>query len=218
MIKLKAYLNFFVRPKTIEALAAISGLVIVSLYTSYFRITQNFYEVDPGKFYRSAQMTPDELDDVIHRYGIKTVISLRGAPESSGWYKPEIETLKKNGVDFRAYWLSTDAFPNYEELGDLLRDLKYAKRPILIHCKAGADRTGMVAALYTFEVMHETKSKALEQLGFKYWHVKFLNPAMDAFLEKYEGPRWVENYDPCRYPKYNNKDTHCHQILVRQDQ
>jgi hypothetical protein len=57
---------------------AVFLFVRVFAYTSIFRISKNFYEIDPGKYYRSAQLTKFELEDVVKRHGIKTVISVRG--------------------------------------------------------------------------------------------------------------------------------------------
>src|SRR5690242_684397 len=78
------------RPKTtrerlriiIKAAVAIglTAFVLWAWQSSIVRLSKNFYEVDPGKFYRSAQLSPTELKDVVDKYGIKTVISLRGAP------------------------------------------------------------------------------------------------------------------------------------------
>jgi protein tyrosine/serine phosphatase len=184
-------------------------VVSATAYTSYVRITKNFYEVDPGRFYRSAQLTPDELQQTIDKYGIKTVISLRGAPENAYWYQPEIELLKRNHVTFKSYWLSMDNFPDKDDVTGILHDLKTAEKPILVHCKAGADRTGLVSALYVHEVMGMSKEIALQQLTFRYWHVPAIHPAMSAFIEQYGGPTWLETYDPCRYQQYSDKDTRC---------
>lgn len=186
-----------------------TALFSVTAYTSYVRITKNFYEVDPGRFYRSAQLTPDELKEAIEKYGIKTVISLRGAPENAYWYKPQMDVLRSKGVAFKSYWLLPDRFPDRDELTNILADLRNAPKPILVHCRSGADRTGLVSALYAYEIMKEPKAVALEQLSFRYWHVPLLHPAMDAFVERYEGPSWVESYDPCQYPEFGDKSANC---------
>ena len=173
----------------------------VLAYTSLFRITKNFYEVDPGKFYRSAQLTKGELEDVIKAHGIQTVISLRGYPQPILNAEPEFDTLKRLGVEFEKYDLSEDDFPSKEDLTSIISAFKNKKKPILIHCRSGADRTGMISALYQIEEMGISKEQALDQLSFKYWHIRNFHPAMSEFVKIYDGWNWaLSNYNPCDYP------------------
>lgn len=185
------------------ALFAIGLLGCGVAYTSYLRITKNFYEVDPGKFYRSAQLTKSELDDVISKYGIKTVISLRGSPPSFFGEEAEAETLSKHGVSFYPFALEMDYFPEKENLVKILDLYRDAPKPILLHCRSGADRTGMASALYVLEEMGRSKEEALQQLSFKYWHVRSFHPAMAEFVKIFESRSWAESsYSSCSYPKY----------------
>ena len=112
----------------------------VFYYTSIFRFTKNFYEVDKGSFYRSAQLSKFELEDVVREYGIKTVISLRGNPPAIFDEEPEETTLKRLKVPLHSFALEMDYFPSKEDLNELLDLLHSAPKPILIHCRSGADR------------------------------------------------------------------------------
>jgi len=162
--------------------------------TSVFRISKNFVEVDPGKFYRSAQLDPDELDEAVKKYGIKTVISLRGAPQNSYWVPDEIRVLKENKVEFLPLSWTSDYFPEDEEFRKYIRALQTAERPILVHCKTGADRTGEATAIYTMEFMGVPKARAIEeQLSFRNYHVQALHPAKRALVEAYQGMDWALN-------------------------
>lgn len=179
-------------------------LVVVGAFRySVFRITKNFHEVQAGKFYRSAQLTSDEMEEVIKKYGIKTVISLRGAPEHAYWYGPQKEVLEKNGVSFKALWWAAEFFPPRDELIAYLDLLKTAEYPVLVHCRTGADRTGTAAALYSMEYMGETSEQAIQKnLNFSYWHVPAFKPAMTEFVRQYHGDQWARTqYDLCK-PEY----------------
>ncbi len=194
------------------ALVVIAFLVLSGLfaYTSTVRITKNFYEVDPGKFYRSAQLTADELQETIDKYNVKTVISLRGGSPDSWWYNDEVSVLKKNAVQFYPINLSMDSFPSKENLNEILRLFKDAAKPILVHCRSGTDRTGMVSALYQVEEMGKTKEEALKQLSFKYWYIEDFHPAMVEFIKIYNGRRWAKDkYEPCSYEKYKHDLPEC---------
>ncbi|PWU15489.1 MAG: hypothetical protein C5B49_11700 [Bdellovibrio sp.] len=174
-------------------------LVLALIRYSVFRITENFYEVDPGRFYRSAQLTPEELEEFIDRYKIRTVISLRGAPEGAFWYKPQVELLARKHVQFNALWWTAEHVPAKSELVAYLDLLKNAEYPILIHCRTGSDRTSAATAIYAIEKMGETNEEAIQQhMSFRYWHVPLFKPAMTALVRAYRGDNWVRSeYDIC---------------------
>ncbi len=186
-------------------------LALLLFYTGRYRMTQNFAEVDPGKFYRSAQLFPAELAEVVQRYHIKTVISLRGEPPNSYWVKPQKELLEKMGVTFLAFWWHSDYFPSKEGLVGFLKALREVEYPILVHCRSGADRTGEASAIYAIDFMGVPKEKAIDDyLNYKFWHFRWFRPAKVALVQAYQGYDWaVNDYDPCdpKYKKYVRWDT-----------
>ena len=78
--------------------------------------------------------------------------------------------------------------------------------PALLHCKSGADRAGLMAALYLLIKKGRPVAEAAEQLSFRYLHVKQAKTGLlDAFLAAYAPYEavgmgffdWVDNvYDP----------------------
>ncbi|MFN3444028.1 MAG: hypothetical protein ACK4Z3_16590, partial [Rhizobium rosettiformans] len=83
---------------TIAALALLFGA-----YVGLLILSGNFHEVLPGQFYRSAQLSGERLGAEIDRYGIKTVINLRGENPGKDWYDDEIAATAAHGarhVDF----------------------------------------------------------------------------------------------------------------------
>lgn len=188
--------------RSIYILFVVVCLVAGLTYFSLFRITQNLHEIDPGKFYRSAQMTRSELEEVVKKYGIKTVISLRGYPQPIHGDEPEEETLTRLGVGLQKYDLKTDYYPINRDIISIVDALKNAPKPILVHCRTGADRTGMISAIYKIEQMNSSKDEALKQLSFRYWHIESFHPAMKSFVSIYEGWAWLNTkYDHCAYDR-----------------
>ncbi len=167
--------------------------------SSIVRLSKNFYEVDPGKFYRSAQLSPTELEEVVKRYGIKTVISLRGAPENSYWVPGQKRVLEQNGVRFKWFGWTTDYFPDNDDLKGYLETLKTAEFPVLVHCRTGADRTGEATAMYAIDYMKMSNEEAIEKyLNFNYWHVPAFHPAKTEFVRQYKGMNeTLANYNLC---------------------
>lgn len=61
-------------------------------------------------------------------------------------------------------------------------------KPILIHCMAGADRTGLIAAVWKLRQQKETSQKAYKQLSIYYGHFPWLwseTKAMDQSFWNY---------------------------------
>ena len=159
----------------------------------------NFHEVDSGRFYRSAQLPPSILEQVIEDYGIRTVINLRGKSLGKKWYEKELASCARLRVEHHDITMSSRRIPHRDELLRLLDLLRTSPRPILVHCRSGADRTGLAAALYVFEYMGYSKEEATKMLANRYGHYAFMKPSKRYFLKIYDGQDWAyEHYDPCQ--------------------
>ncbi len=105
----------------------------------------NFHEVVPQRVYRSGQPTPEQLRAWINRYGLKTIINLRG-PTAPGAAE-ERELAASMGVDFVCVQLNAYKALSGRKLAQLLDVLQTARQPMLLHCYHGVDRAGTAAAL-----------------------------------------------------------------------
>lgn len=147
----------------------------------------NIHVVEPGALYRSAQPNGSELENLLQDYGIRTVINLRGANTGEGWYDDEIAASNKPGVTHVDIAMSARSKPSTETINQLVQTLRDAPRPILVHCKDGADRTGLAAALYELLVEEKPADDAARQLSFWYGHFPWLGSrtvAMDNTFEQ----------------------------------
>ncbi len=156
--------------------------------------------------WRSNQPSPARFGQYRDRLGIKTVLNLRGTPRQ-GFYLFEVEACRNLGLTLHDVALSARRLPPKQTLLDLLDLLPRLEKPFLIHCKSGADRTGLVAALYLLEVEHRPLAEAKRQLSFRYLHLKSTSTGvLDHFLTLYEAEgagrslrTWIEqDYDPDR--------------------
>lgn len=149
--------------------------------------TGNVHVVEPGALYRSAQPNGSELKSLLHEYSIRTVINLRGANQGTAWYDDEIAASDNPGVKHIDIAMSARVEPSPETANTLIGALRDAPRPILVHCKDGADRTGLAAALYEFLVAKKPADDAAKQLSFWYGHFPWLGSqtvAMDQSFER----------------------------------
>lgn len=152
----------------------------------------NRHEVIPGKVYRCAQPSAADVRDMAARHGIRTVVNLRGLCDDFDWYKAEATATGQLGVSQEDICLSANTLPPPSEMRRLLEVLDRTEYPILIHCRRGADRTGLVAVMAMLLFTDATLAEARRQLLPRYGHFRFgRTAAIDDFFDIYE--RWLNN-------------------------
>ncbi|MEQ9315474.1 MAG: sulfur transferase domain-containing protein [Henriciella sp.] len=166
---------------------------------------QNLHQISP-EMWRSNQPNPRQVAEHAKLRGIKTILNLRGE-STKGYYLLEKEACEAAGItliDFQVFSRDTPKVETILAARELFETIEY---PALMHCKSGADRAGLMSALYMIFRRDMPVGKALEQLSGKYLHVKSGKTGMlDAFFEAYlEATQdkakpflaWVkEDYDP----------------------
>lgn len=114
----------------------------------------NFYRIDEG-VYRSEQPTSMDFK-ALESWGIVEVLNLRN------WHSDDNEAtgtkLKLHRVRMNAHDMEK------EKLIEALRIIKQRTGPILIHCKHGSDRTGVVCALYRIVFQGVSKKEAIKEM------------------------------------------------------
>ncbi|WP_428410187.1 fused DSP-PTPase phosphatase/NAD kinase-like protein [Hyphococcus sp.] len=147
-------------------------------------VYDNSHEIAPGRMWRTYQPSPKHLERWAAR-GVKTVINLRG-PKPTGQLFLEEEACEQLGlalVNFRVY--SREA-PSKEILHGARKLFAEIEYPAIMHCKSGADRAGLMATLFLFFHEGVPLDQALDQLSFKYGHVKAgKTGVIDAALARY---------------------------------
>lgn len=143
----------------------------VSLYLFGIQYLGNFHEVVPGQLYRSNQPQTAQLDRYVKQYGIKTIVNLRGANPSQGWYRDETSESSRLGVTHIDFGMSANEQLSMERVDQLVSIMRDAPKPILIHCKAGADRSGLASALYLARVLGAGEEAAESQLSLRFGHL-----------------------------------------------
>ena len=128
----------------------------------------NFHKID-NQIYRSAQLTPWKLKKIINKYGIKTVINLRD--RDNYMYQIEKEICLQNGIKYKCVGLYSRTPNSIYKLKELQDVLLNSPKPILIHCKAGADRTGFAAVFWHIINNKDIKWAINKELRLKYGYI-----------------------------------------------
>ena len=133
---------------------------------------------------RTNQPSPRQLAGWARR-GIKTVINLRGERDES-YYWLEKSACDALGLTLIDAPLDSRDVPEPYRIHRAIDLFKTVEYPVLIHCKSGADRAGLMAVLYRHFHLGEPISVAMEQLSKTYLHSREgLTGVLDYFLEKY---------------------------------
>lgn len=168
----------------------VSGVVVpggAGAWAAYLQATGNIHEVVPGQLFRSNQLGAAQLQALLQDEGIRTVINLRGGSRQDAWYREEADVVAGAGARLVDIPIADDKEPGVASIARLVTTLRSSPTPVLIHCKAGADRTGLAAALYLLEVAGLPPEVAARQLSFAYGHFPWLGSQTGAMDHAFWG-------------------------------
>ena len=161
---------------------------------AFLRILWNNFHKVSDDVYRANQPSPSHLRSYKEK-GIKAVFNLRGFSQQS-YALFEEDSCEKLGLELISVPLSSSSAPQPEKLLEIIGIMEKLQKPFVMHCKSGADRAGLVSALYLIAQKKLPVVKAKKQLSFKYLHLDFtktgiLDYIFDVFSERLK----IENID-----------------------
>ncbi len=140
----------------------------------------NFGRVDPH-LYRGAQPTADGFSH-LRGLGVETVVRLSLGEEGSTAERATVESLGMRFVNLP--WSSVHD-PNANQIVEFLTLVRdHPQQTFFVHCKAGADRTGVFVALYRIVVDHWTPARAIDEMKAFHYRYVFL-PHLQTYVETF---------------------------------
>lgn len=136
----------------------------------------NLHQVTPVLF-RSAKLDSADVAQ-LQALGVKTVISLRS-------FHSDTQVLDGSGIRAVRIPINTWAIRDKHVI-ETMRSIRAAEQqgPVLLHCLHGADRTGMMAAMYRMLYQGWPREKAIDELkngGYGY-HAVWKN--IESYLKR----------------------------------
>ena len=108
--------------------------------------------------------SPSNSATYIKKYHFKSIINLRGSSNET-WYNDEIAISKEHNITHYNFGFGDRTKQSVETMEKLVKLMKEAKKPLLIHCKAGADRTSLASALYLYSTQDKQKPQKAISIG-----------------------------------------------------
>ena len=132
------------------------------------------------RFYRGAQ--PDESDyKDLKALGVKTVIDLQDHP--SNYEKRDVEAL---GMRYVNIPMSDSSYPKQDSVDAFLKLVKDpATGTMFVHCAGGRHRTGVMGAVYRFNVNHWNLDQAYTEMKDYDFYTRFGHGDLKTFVEDY---------------------------------
>ena len=164
----------------ILALAALAGgaTSVRSSATKRLRGLPNF-DCVTGMLYRGGQ--PDaEGFGTLRDMGVGLVINFRDEESEVTQEKREVESLGMRYIMIPWNGHDEPSDAQVVEFLDLIRTNPQTK--IFVHCKRGADRTGVMIAAYRIAVEHESVSDAVSEMH-RFHYDWFLLPQLERYVE-----------------------------------
>jgi protein tyrosine phosphatase (PTP) superfamily phosphohydrolase (DUF442 family) len=164
------------------------------------RYWTNMFEIAPG-VWRSNHPTAARFT-ALAQQGIQTIITLRGNP-TTPWAVLENEACTRLGLCLEIVALRSQRAPSRHDLQTLIELFRSVGKPVLFHCKSGANRTGLASVIFLLVIEKQPLAQARKMLSWRYAHLSWTKAGvLDMLLDDFAasaGPDfedWLEHdYD-----------------------
>ncbi|HSZ56047.1 MAG TPA: dual specificity protein phosphatase family protein [Tepidisphaeraceae bacterium] len=171
----------------VAALVVIAGLALIAWNNGVkqYLFPKKFGVVEPGRIYRSGQISAKLIGPTLSKYHIGLVIdlSMEDTPDS----RAERQVEAGRNVPRLSLPLGGDGVGNPDFYVQALAAMIEADRshaPVLVHCQAGTERTGGVVATYRILVEGKSEEQAFAEAR-SYGHSDRENPELVPFLKEH---------------------------------
>jgi protein tyrosine/serine phosphatase len=140
---------------------------------------KNFGKMD-DRFYRGAQPKQEDYKD-LKALGIQTVIDLQDNPTS--YEKRAVEAL---GMRYVNIPMSDSSYPKEDSINAFLKLVNDPATGVFYaHCAGGRHRTGVVGAIYRFNVNHWSYDQAYAEMQDYDFYTRFGHGDLKTYVEDY---------------------------------
>lgn len=179
------------KQRTIVALCA--ALLVIGSSIWYWEdvlkdqlIPKRWGTVEEGLIYRSGSLSPSLAEKTLKKYEIKVIVDLTSESPDSPPRKAQESAAEKLGIEVKRYPLGgngTGDINSYIQALETIINAHNNRKPVLVHCVSGTQRTGGVIACYRFLVQHKSPEYVYKEMR-KYDWVPRKNPDIIDYLNE----------------------------------
>jgi hypothetical protein len=171
----------------------VAGILITATITSlgalswdavkYRFVAKKFGVVVPGAVFRSGQISKWMLEPTLEQNAIRAIIDLQSNDPYDEHQQAEIVAARELGIEHFRFPLRGDGTGDIERYAAAVATLIRLERehtPVLVHCAAGAQRTGGVVAFYRLLIEQQQPQEVRHELMRYGW-----KPDADTALVQY---------------------------------
>jgi protein tyrosine phosphatase (PTP) superfamily phosphohydrolase (DUF442 family) len=169
----------------------------------------NFGVVEPGKIYRSGQISQQVVRGTLKKNHIGVIINLTSDDTPDG--KAEHTAAGELGVSEVHLGLGGDGLGDPSVYPKALAEMVRANREgraVLVHCQSGAQRTGGIIATYRILVEGKSPDEAFAEMK-AYGHDPRHNPLLIPFIREHL-PQWKAQFEQYSSPAASQATTSLH--------
>lgn len=171
------------------ALLLVSGWVLWIQFGKDLTFPRNFSAVESGLVYRSGRLSVTTAESALRDNNIGAVVSLisdNDKPEDALPMKQAVELLGIQRVVFPMNGNGIATPERYALAVEAMVEATKQGRPVLVHCNAGAQRTGGVVATYQMLVRQVDPRLAMREMVLR-GHDRERNPRLVPWLNENMG-------------------------------
>ena len=151
---------------------------------------ENLGELAPGIGYRSGDPSDDLLEFLVKRVNLGQILDIQRKPDPR-----EKEFIESHGGTYTHVRMGASHPPTPRKVLEMIRVTLRAQeegRPFLMHCRAGADRTGMMGAIWRMLFQGVSDRELLKRHTSYHFHIPPAYPNVYRILDLFP----VELYRP----------------------
>jgi protein tyrosine/serine phosphatase len=149
-------------------------------------IPKRWAAVEGHNIYRSGQLSAFLVRRTLARHGIKVIVALTGDDSRDKDQAAEAKAAAELGIELLRFPLSGDGTGDVNNYLGAVAAVIQAERqgkPVLVHCAAGAQRTGGTIAFYQLLVDKKPPAAVIQELKHHGWNPK-RNPNLLPYLNE----------------------------------
>jgi len=164
-------------------------------------IPKRFGVVREGLIYRSGRISASLIEKTLVKYNVRVIIDLTSDAPDNADQQAEKRAAAKLNIDRLVFPLRGNGTGNIDNYTNAVAAIVQANREnkaVLVHCAAGAQRTGGVIATYRLLVHNKDPAFVLKELKRYGWSVKdiellkYLNSNMEELAKSLQQMKVID--------------------------